>query len=41
VRTFAAATQKFAVIETEESRSEFVLLVSRGNETAVLRIKLK
>ena len=32
---------KLAEIEADLSRAEFVLLVSRGGETAVLRIKLK
>lgn len=41
VKTFAAATEKLAQIEKDEDRSEFVLLVGRGNETAVLRVKLR
>ena len=41
VKTFAAATEKLAAIERDPLRSEFVLLVSRGGETAVLRVKLK
>jgi hypothetical protein len=28
-------------IEADSERTEFVLLVGRGNETAVLRVKLK
>jgi len=32
---------KLAEIETDQARAEFVLLVSRSGETAVLRIKLK
>ncbi|MEO6876801.1 MAG: PDZ domain-containing protein [Opitutaceae bacterium] len=41
VKSFAAATQKLDEIEADTQRSEFVLLVGRGNETAVLRVKLK
>lgn len=41
VKTFAAATEKLAAIEADEARIEFVLLVSRGTETAVLRVKMK
>lgn len=41
VKTFADATAKLADIEKDLARSEFVLLVSRGGETAVLRVKLK
>jgi serine protease Do len=40
-KNFAAATEKLAAIEADNLRSEFVLLVSRGGETAVLRVKLK
>ena len=40
-KSFEAATEKLAVIEADALRSEFVLLVSRGGETAVLRVKLK
>lgn len=40
-KTFAAAGAKLAEIEKDEARPEFVLLVQRGNETAVLRVKLK
>ena len=40
-KTFAAATAKLAEIEKDEARPEFVLLVGRGGETAVLRVKLK
>lgn len=39
--TFAAMTNKLAEIEHDVARAEFVLLVSRGGETAVLRVKLK
>jgi serine protease Do len=41
VKTFADATAKLAAIESDLSRPEFVLLVSRGGETAVLHAKLK
>ena len=40
-KSFALVTAKLAEIETDQARAEFVLLVSRGGETAVLRIKLK
>jgi hypothetical protein len=32
---------KLAEIEKDEARSEFVMLVGRGSETAVLRVRLK
>ena len=31
----------YKIIEGDKERGEFVLLVARGNETAVLRVKLK
>jgi serine protease Do len=40
-KTFADVTTKLSEIEKDQSRAEFVLLVSRGGETAVLRVKLK
>jgi serine protease Do len=40
-KSFEAATEKLAATEADNLRSEFVLLVSRGGETAVLRVKLK
>lgn len=40
-RTFADAVAKLGEIERDEKRPEFVMLVSRGSETAVLRVKLK
>ena len=40
-KTFADAVQKLGEIERDEARPEFVMLVSRGGETAVLRVKLK
>jgi serine protease Do len=41
VKTFAAAVEKLSAIERDLLRTEFVLLVSRGGDTAVLRVKLK
>ena len=41
VKTFAEAVAKLSEIERDEARPEFVLLVGRGGETAVLRVKLK
>lgn len=41
VKTFAAAVEKLTTIEKDQIRTEFVLLVSRGGDTAVLRVKLK
>ncbi len=41
VKTFAAAAEKLAAIEADEARVEAVILVSRGTETAVLRVKMK
>jgi serine protease Do len=41
VKDFASATAKLAEIEKDGARAEFVMLVARGNETAVLRVKLK
>lgn len=40
VKTFAAASAQLAAIEADRFRTETVLLVSRGGETAVLRVKL-
>jgi serine protease Do len=39
-KTFADVSAKLAEIEKDAARAEFVLLVSRGGETAVLRVKL-
>lgn len=39
-KTYADATQKLAVIEADKTRAEFVMLVGRGSETSVLRVKL-
>ncbi|HEY8931945.1 MAG TPA: PDZ domain-containing protein [Rariglobus sp.] len=41
VKTYAEAVAKLAAIEADASRNDFVLLTSRGGETAVLRVKLK
>lgn len=41
MNTFAEAIQKLDTIEKDTSRAEFVLLISHGGETAVLRVKLK
>lgn len=40
IKTYAQATEKLAAIEADRNRAEFVLLVSRGGETQVLRVKL-
>jgi serine protease Do len=40
-KTFPDAVKKLAEIEKDEARPEFVMLVGRGGETAVLRVKLK
>jgi serine protease Do len=40
-KSFAAAVAKLAEIEKDDARPEFVMLVSRNGETAVLRVKLK
>jgi len=41
VKTFADAIERLNAIEKDETRPDFVLLVSRGSESAVLRIKLR
>ncbi len=40
-KAFADVASKLTEIEKDTARAEFVLLVSRGGETAVLRVKLK
>ena len=40
-KTLAKAVEKLSAIEKDDSRPEFVLLISRGSDTAVLRVKLK
>jgi serine protease Do len=40
-KTFADAVAKMSEIEKDDARPEFVMLVGRGGETAVLRVKLK
>lgn len=41
VKNFEEAAQRLAAIEKDQSRGEFVLLISRGGDTAVLRVKLR
>ena len=41
LKTFDEAVVKLAAIEADRDRAEFVILASRGGETAVLRVKLK
>ncbi len=40
-KAFADAVAKLEAIEGDKSRPEFVLLVARGGDTAVLRVKLR
>jgi len=40
-RTYAEAIGALAAIEADQNRTEFVVLTSRGGETAVRRVKLK
>lgn len=40
-KSFGDAVAKLIEIEKDETRPEFVMLVGRGGETAVLRVKLK
>jgi serine protease Do len=40
IKTYEQAMKKLTQIEAERTRAEFVLLVSRGGETSVLRAKL-
>jgi len=40
-RTFADAVAALAAVEADPARAEFVLLTSRGGETAVRRVKLR
>ncbi|NBQ57970.1 MAG: PDZ domain-containing protein, partial [Opitutaceae bacterium] len=40
-KSFAEAVEKLAAIQADAARTEFVLLVGRAGETAVLRVKLK
>ena len=40
IKTYGQATEKLAAIEADRNKAEFVLLVSRGGETQVLRVKL-
>jgi len=41
VEAFSDAVERLEEIESSDSRPEFVLLVSRGGDTAVLRVKLR
>jgi serine protease Do len=41
VKTFSEAAVKLSAIEADSARREFVLLVSRGGDTTILRVKLK
>lgn len=41
IKTFADALAKLTAIEADHERVEAILLISRGSETAVLRVKLK
>jgi len=41
VKSFAMAVEKLTAIEADRERTEFVILASRGGETAVLRVKLR
>ncbi|HEX2099287.1 MAG TPA: PDZ domain-containing protein [Candidatus Synoicihabitans sp.] len=40
VTDFVSASERLATIENDLERNEFVLLVGRGSETAVLRVKM-
>jgi serine protease Do len=40
ITSYAQALEKLSAIEADKDRAEFVLLVSRGGETQVLRVKL-
>ena len=41
LKDYADSLAKLTAIEADPQRREFVLLVSRGGETAILRVKLK
>jgi serine protease Do len=41
IKTYAQAVAKLGAIEADATRNDFVLLTSRNNATAVLRVKLK
>lgn len=40
IRTYAQAVEQLEKIDRDNGRAEFIILVSRGGETAVLRVKL-
>ena len=41
VKTYAETVAALAAIDADKGRADFVLLTSRGGETAVRRVKLK
>ena len=41
IQTYSEAVERLMALESDKTRSEFVVLASRGGETQVLRIKLK
>ena len=41
IKTYGEAVDALAAIEADQNRTEFVLLTSRGSDTAVRRVKLK
>jgi len=41
IKTYADAIQKLDTIEKDQTRAEFVMLVSRSGETSVLRVRLR
>ena len=41
IKTYAEAVAALTAIEADQDRAEFVLLTSRGSETAVRRVKLQ
>ena len=41
IQTYSEAVERLLALESDKTRSEFVVLASRGGETQVLRIKLK
>lgn len=40
IRSYAQAVAQLSAIEPDKNRKEFVMLISRGGETSVLRVKL-
>ncbi|OIQ64850.1 putative periplasmic serine endoprotease DegP-like precursor [mine drainage metagenome] len=41
VKTYTQAVDRLAAIESDPTRSEYVLLVSRNGDTSIIRVKLK